>query len=130
VLPLYCLSSLCASLLLNLAASPCSWCRCQLACFCLPGGMLVCGLFCLPARSLIFPCLPTCPPPCPPVQSGTLSFALHHKPENAQALFATAADAPPGTWEAAAAQLEPTRAQHNQLQQLWHAYAARVGQLR
>ena len=64
------------------------------------------------------------------MQSGTLSFTLHHKPENAQALFATAADAPPGLWAAAASQLEPTRAQHCQLQQLWHAYAAQVGQLR
>jgi hypothetical protein len=61
---------------------------------------------------------------------GTLSLTLHLKPENAQVLFATAANAPPGTWEATAASLKPTRAQRVMLRQLWHAYAGRTQAIR
>jgi hypothetical protein len=45
-------------------------------------------------------------------------------------LFATAANAPPGTWEATAASLKPTRAQRVMLRQLWHAYAGRTQAIR
>jgi hypothetical protein len=69
-------------------------------------------------------------PPPRTAQGGTLSLTLHLKPENAQVLFATAANAPPGTWEATAASLKPTRAQRVMLRQLWHAYAGRTQAIR
>ncbi|KAL4443505.1 hypothetical protein ABPG75_011242 [Micractinium tetrahymenae] len=59
-----------------------------------------------------------------------LRVMVHVKPSNAQALFATAEGAPPGTWEKVAARLQPTHAQRTRLRQLWHTYAARVAAIR
>ena len=59
-----------------------------------------------------------------------MTLTLHFRPENAEALFATAGDAPPGMWEAACAQLEPTAAQRRMLAQLWHGYAAQAQAIR
>lgn len=64
------------------------------------------------------------------MQGGTLSLTLRLKPDNAQVLFATAGNAPPGTWEVAAGVLKPTPAQATMLRQLWHAYAGRAQTLR
>ncbi|KAL4436560.1 hypothetical protein ABPG75_003699 [Micractinium tetrahymenae] len=61
---------------------------------------------------------------------GTMTLTLHFRPENAEALFSTAGDAPPGMWEAACAQLEPTQAQRRMLAQLWHGYAAQAQAIR
>ncbi|KAL4422589.1 hypothetical protein ABPG75_008786 [Micractinium tetrahymenae] len=55
-----------------------------------------------------------------------MGLALRLRPAVAQALFATAADAPPGRWEAVAAAIAPTRAQRTAICQLWHAYAGQV----
>ena len=50
----------------------------------------------------------------------------------AQALFLTAAEAPPGFWEGVAACVAPTmtRAQRTMLQQLWHAFAGHLQAIR
>jgi hypothetical protein len=57
-------------------------------------------------------------------------YNMQFKPLNAQALMATAANAPPGTWESCADAVQLTRAQQGHAQQLWHAYAARMAELR
>lgn len=59
-----------------------------------------------------------------------MGLALRLRPEVVQVLFATAADAPPGQWEAVAAAIAPTRAQRTTIRQLWHAYAGQVQALR
>ncbi|KAL4426259.1 hypothetical protein ABPG77_009874 [Micractinium sp. CCAP 211/92] len=61
---------------------------------------------------------------------GTMTLTLHFRPENAEALFSTAGDAPPGMWETACAQLEPTEAQRHMLAQLWQGYAAQAQAIR
>lgn len=53
-------------------------------------------------------------------------MTLHYKPDNAKALFLTAADAPPAFWDGVAACVAPTRAQRTALQQLWHAFAGHL----
>lgn len=59
-----------------------------------------------------------------------MGLALRLRPEVVQTLFATAADAPPGQWEAVASAIAPTRAQRTTIRQLWHAYAGQVQALR
>lgn len=59
-------------------------------------------------------------------QSVSVSMTLHYKPDNAKALFLTAADAPPAFWDGVAACVAPTRAQRTALQQLWHAFAGHL----
>lgn len=59
-----------------------------------------------------------------------MTLTLHFRPENAEALFSTAGDAPPGMWETACAQLEPTEAQRHMLAQLWQGYAAQAQAIR
>lgn len=63
-------------------------------------------------------------------RSVLFSITLHYKPENAQALFATAADAPVELWPAVARSLAPTQAQRAMLQQVWRWYVARVADIR
>jgi hypothetical protein len=63
-------------------------------------------------------------------RSVLFSITLHFKPENAQALFATAADAPQELWPVVARSLAPTQAQRAMLQQLWCSYVARVAAIR
>lgn len=64
------------------------------------------------------------------VWGGSLTLTLHFRPENAEALFATSGDAPPGMWEAACARLQPTQAQRSMLAQLWRGYAAQAKAIR
>lgn len=59
-----------------------------------------------------------------------MGLALRLRPEVVQGLFATAANAPPGQWEAVAAAIAPTAAQRTTIRQLWHAYAGEVQALR
>ncbi|PRW57571.1 hypothetical protein C2E21_3307 [Chlorella sorokiniana] len=62
--------------------------------------------------------------------SGLMAITLHYRPENAQALFATAAQAPPGHWERIAACLEPTQAQRATLRHMWRAFAGQLQAIR